>query len=134
RTSPATSASSRAGCATRSRPTREDQQVILAAVSQASGGVTFWLQVVLAGIATGCIYSLAGMGVVLTYKATGVFNFAHGAVAMIVAYILWQLNAQWNVPLAIAAPVTVLIAGPGIGMLLERVIFRPLQKRRAGTS
>jgi len=51
-----------------------------------------------------------------------------------VAYILWQLNAQWNVPLAIAAPVTVLIAGPGIGMLLERVIFRPLQKRRAGTS
>ena len=57
--------------------------MILAAASHGSSGITFWLQVVLAGIATGCIYSLAGMGVVLTYKATGVFNFAHGAVAMI---------------------------------------------------
>src|SRR5947209_5163288 len=94
----------------------------------------FWLSLILAGIGTGCIYSLAGMGIVLTYKATGIFNFAHGAIAMIVAYILWQLNAQWHVGLAIAAPLTVLIAGPGIGLLLERVVFRPLQKRGAGTS
>src|SRR5207302_4011810 len=94
----------------------------------------FWLSLILAGIGTGCIYSLAGMGIVLTYKSTGIFNFAHGAIAMMVAYILWQLNAQWGVPLPIAAPVTILIAGPGIGILLERAIFRPLQKRRAGTS
>ena len=94
----------------------------------------FWLSLILAGIGTGCIYALAGMGLVLTYKATGIFNFAHGAIAMMVAYILWQLNAQWNVPLAIAAPLTVLIAGPGIGVLLERFIFRPLQKRGASTS
>src|SRR3954454_4492874 len=94
----------------------------------------FWLSLILAGIGTGCIYSLAGMGIVLTYKSTGIFNFAHGAIAMMVAYILWQLNADWGVSLWIAAPVTILIAGPGIGVLLERFIFRPLQKRRAGTS
>jgi branched-chain amino acid transport system permease protein len=94
----------------------------------------FWLSLILAGIGTGCIYALAGMGIVLTYKATGIFNFAHGAIAMMVAYILWQLNADWGVSLWIAAPVTLLIAGPGIGMLLERFIFRPLQKRGAGTS
>jgi branched-chain amino acid transport system permease protein len=93
-----------------------------------------WVRLVLAGIATGCVYSLAGMGVVLTYKATGIFNFAHGAMAMFVAYILWQLNAQWGVPLAIAAPVTILVAGPGLGLLAERFVFRPLQKRGAGTS
>jgi branched-chain amino acid transport system permease protein len=96
--------------------------------------VSFWLSLTLAGIGTGCIYSLAGMGIVLTYKATGIFNFAHGAIAMFVAYILWQLNDQWHVGLAIAAPLTVLIAGPGIGLLLERIVFRPLQKRGAGTS
>jgi branched-chain amino acid transport system permease protein len=106
--------------------------VILAAVSHGSAGVTFWLQVVLAGIATGCIYSLAGMGVVLTYKATGVFNFAHGAVAMIVAYSLWQLASEWHVPLVIAAAVALLVVGPGIGLLLERVVFRPLERRGAG--
>jgi branched-chain amino acid transport system permease protein len=106
--------------------------VILAAVSQGSSGVTFWLQVVIAGIATGCIYSLAGMGVVLTYKATGVFNFAHGAVAMIVAYCLWQLASGWHVPLIPAALIALLVVGPGIGLILERVVFRPLERRGAG--
>jgi branched-chain amino acid transport system permease protein len=107
--------------------------LILAAVSQGSGtGLSFWLQVVIAGIATGCIYSLAGMGVVLTYKATGVFNFAHGAVAMIVAYAFWQLASGWHVPLAIAAVIALFIVGPGIGLLLERVVFRPLERRGAG--
>src|SRR5437773_10977023 len=96
--------------------------------------MSFWLSLILAGIGTGCIYSLAGMGLVLTYKATGIFNFAHGAIAMFVAYILWQLNSQWHVSLAIAAPLTILVAGPGIGLVLERVVFRPLQKRGAGTS
>src|SRR3954470_17069699 len=94
----------------------------------------FWLSLILAGIGTGCIYALAGMGIVLTYKATGIFNFAHGAIAMFVAYILWQLNSEWHISLLIAAPVTLLIAGPGIGLLLERLIFRPLQRRGAGTS
>ncbi|MBV8303285.1 MAG: ABC transporter permease [Acidimicrobiia bacterium] len=94
----------------------------------------FWLSLILAGIGTGCIYSLAGMGIVLTYKATGIFNFAHGAIAMFVAYILWQMNAQWGISLLIAAPVTLLIVGPGIGLILERFIFRPLQRRGAGTS
>jgi branched-chain amino acid transport system permease protein len=106
--------------------------VILAAVSQGASGVTFWLQVVIAGIATGCIYSLAGMGVVLTYKATGVFNFAHGAVAMIVAYCLWQLASGWHVPLIPAALIALVVVGPGIGLILERVVFRPLERRGAG--
>src|SRR5437660_11282122 len=96
--------------------------------------MTFWLNLVLAGIGTGCIYSLAGMGIVLTYKATGIFNSAHGAIAMFVAYVLWQLNNQWHVSLAIAAPVTIFIVAPALGLLLERVVFRPLQKRGAGTS
>src|SRR5436305_13717513 len=96
--------------------------------------MSFWLSLILAGIGTGCIYSLAGMGIVLTYKATGIFNFAHGAIAMFVAYILWQLNSEWHISLAIAAPITLLVVGPGIGLILERFIFRPLQRRRAGTS
>jgi branched-chain amino acid transport system permease protein len=94
----------------------------------------FYLQRILAGIATGCIYSLAGMGVVLTYNATGVFNFAHGAIATFVAYTLWQLNAGGGVPLAIAAPISLVVIGPGLGFLLERVVFRPLARRGAGTS
>src|SRR5947209_20610844 len=92
----------------------------------------FYVQLILAGIATGAIYSLAGMGVVLTYKGTGVFNFAHGAIAMLVAYCFWQLNAGWSIPLVIAAPVAVIGVGGGIGLALERFVFRPLQRRGAG--
>jgi branched-chain amino acid transport system permease protein len=92
------------------------------------------LQLALAGIASGSIAALSGLGLVLTYRATGVFNFAHGAVAMFVAYLLWQTNIGWGWPLIVAAPVVLLVAGPGIGVVLERLVFRPLEVKGASTS
>ena len=93
-----------------------------------------WLQLTVAGVATGAVYALAGMGLVLNYKATGIFNFAYGAIAMLVAYVYWQMRAQWHWPLALAAVVALGIVGPGIGVLLERVVFRPLERKGASTS
>ena len=93
----------------------------------------YW-QLALAGVASGSIAALSGLGLVLTYRATGIFNFAQGAVAMIVAYIFWQTNVGWGWPLAIAAIVAILLVGPGIGIVLERAVFRPLEVRRASTS
>lgn len=92
---------------------------------------TLWVQLVVAGIATGAIYALAGMGVVLTYRATGVFNFAYGSIAVLVAYVVWQLNQQWHLPIALAAIIGLLGVGPGVGLLLERLVFRPLEQRGA---
>jgi branched-chain amino acid transport system permease protein len=93
-----------------------------------------YLQLALAGVASGSIAALSGLGLVLTYRATGVFNFAHGAVAMFVAYLLWQTNVGWGWPLLVAAPLVLLVAGPGIGVILERFVFRPLETRGASTS
>jgi branched-chain amino acid transport system permease protein len=93
----------------------------------------YW-QLALAGVASGSIAALSGLGLVLTYRATGIFNFAQGAVAMFVAYIFWQTNVGWHWPLAIAAIVAILLVGPFIGIVLERVVFRPLELRRASTS
>src|SRR4051812_14154742 len=93
-----------------------------------------YLQLALAGVASGSIAALSGLGLVLTYRATGIFNFAHGAVAMFVAYLLWQMNIAWHVPVGIAAPVAIFLIGPGIGIVLERFVFRPLEVRRASTS
>ncbi len=92
-----------------------------------------WLQLTLAGITSGAIAALSGVGLVLTYRATGVFNFAHGAVAMFVAYALWQLNVGWGWPLWLAAPVAVLVVAPLLGVILERFVFRPLETRGAST-
>ena len=93
-----------------------------------------YLQLALAGVASGSIAALSGLGLVLTYRATGIFNFAHGAIAMFVAYMLWQTNVGWGWPLLLAAPLAVLVIGPGIGLVLERAVFRPLELNRASTS
>ena len=46
------------------------------------------------GIVAGAIYAITATGLVVTYTTTGVFNFAHGAVAMFCAFSYWQLNQQ----------------------------------------
>jgi branched-subunit amino acid ABC-type transport system permease component len=70
------------------------------------------------------VYALAGLGLVLTYKTSGVFNFALGALATVgayVFYVLYVLN-HWAWPLA--AVVAILVAGPVMGLLLELLARR----------
>src|SRR3954449_8633786 len=85
----------------------------------------------LVGLGLGAIAALSGVGLVITSRATGVFNVAHGAVAMIAAYLFWQLADQWSLPLGVPAPLVLSVFAPSFGRLLERVVFRPLQRRFA---
>ncbi|GDY66779.1 hypothetical protein SAV14893_061720 [Streptomyces avermitilis] len=80
----------------------------------------------LAGLSVGSAAALTGVGLVVTHRATGVLNFAHGAVAMVCAYLLRQFTVEWGWPLAAGAAVTLLVVAPGIGIVLERFVFRPL--------
>ncbi len=93
-----------------------------------------WFQLTVVGIAAGAFLALSGMGIVLTYKATGIFNFAHGAIGVLVAYVLFQLNSTWGVPVVIAAFIALGVVAPGIGLFLERIVFRPLQRVGATTT
>ncbi|MGW7550931.1 ABC transporter permease subunit [Streptomyces rimosus] len=86
----------------------------------------------LAGLAVGSAAALTGIGLIVTYRATGVLNFAHGAVAMVCAYVLRQLAVGWNWPLPLAAAVTLLLVAPGTGLALDRAVFRPLAVSGAG--
>jgi len=94
----------------------------------------FWAQLVLTGAAQGAVLALAGMGVVLTYRATGVFNFAHASIGVFVAYALFQLNREWGIPVGVAAPLALLVVGPAVGVVLERLVFRPLSRAGATTT
>ncbi|MFI9770106.1 ATP-binding cassette domain-containing protein [Streptomyces sp. NPDC052415] len=80
----------------------------------------------LAGLSVGSAAALTGIGLVVTYRATGVLNFAHGAVAMVCAYVLRQLVVEWGWPLWAGATVTLLVLAPALGVALERFVFRPL--------
>jgi branched-subunit amino acid ABC-type transport system permease component len=83
--------------------------------------VTALLPYVVVGVASGSVYGLAGMGLVLTYRTTGIFNFAHGAVATAAAYLFFELWIRngWPWPLAAVASV-VAVAGLG-GLAMERI-------------
>lgn len=80
----------------------------------------------LAGLAVGSAAALTGIGLIVTYRATGVLNLAHGAIAVVCAYVLRQFTVEWDWPLPLAAAVTLLVVAPGIGLLLDRLVFRPL--------
>ncbi|WP_404196131.1 ABC transporter permease subunit [Streptomyces tauricus] len=80
----------------------------------------------LAGLSVGSAAALTGIGLVVTHRATGVLNFAHGAVAMVCAYLLRHLTVEWDWPLALTAPLVLLVVAPAIGVALERFVFRPL--------
>jgi ABC-type branched-subunit amino acid transport system ATPase component/branched-subunit amino acid ABC-type transport system permease component len=80
----------------------------------------------LAGLSVGSAAALTGIGLIVTYRATGVLNFAHGAIAMVCAFVLRQCVVEWGWPLWAAATVTLLVLAPGLGVVLERFVFRPL--------
>lgn len=72
------------------------------------------------GLVTGAVYGLAGVGLVLTYKTSGVFNFAHGAVATAAAYMFYVLYVQQGMNWVAAALITLVVAGLLLGFLFER--------------
>ncbi|MEW2387801.1 ATP-binding cassette domain-containing protein [Streptomyces venezuelae] len=80
----------------------------------------------LAGLSVGSAAALTGIGLIVTHRATGVLNFAHGAVAMLCAYVLRHLTIEWHWPLPLAAATTLLLMAPAFGLLLDRAVFRPL--------
>jgi len=81
---------------------------------------TFW-PFVIAGLTSGSLYGLAAMGLVLTYKTSGIFNFAHGAVAAGAAYIFYELHTKHAVPWPIAAALCIVVAAPIAGLVIERI-------------
>src|SRR5580698_3947044 len=83
------------------------------------------LPFIVLGLFAGAIYSLASLGVVLTYKTTGIFNFAYGGVALFCAYIFWQLRDQWGLSQWFSIPILLFVVAPILGLLLE-ALFRSL--------
>jgi branched-chain amino acid transport system permease protein len=86
--------------------------------------MTFFLEVVAGGLLAGVMYSLVALGFVLIYKASGVFNFAQGAMVFLAALTFVSLlEMNWNFWLALLVTLVVMV---GVGVLTERIVLRPL--------
>ena len=83
------------------------------------------IQTIISGIAIGCIYGLVALGFVLIYKATDVINFAQGEMMVLGAFCAYSLITYFHFSYAAALAFTILALGL-FGMLLERVVLRPL--------
>jgi len=88
--------------------------------------VTEFLSLLVAGLVFGAIYAVSASGLVVTYNTTGIFNFAHGAMGMIMAYLFWQLWQGWGLPELVSLAVVLFVAAPILGIVVERVVMRPL--------
>jgi branched-subunit amino acid ABC-type transport system permease component len=78
-----------------------------------------FLPFIVIGITTGSVYGLAAVGLVLTYKTSGIFNFAHGSVAAVAVFVFYFLDVQHHFPWPVAAIICLVIIGPGMGLGLE---------------
>ena len=77
------------------------------------------LPYIVVGLAAGSIYALAGVGLVLTYKTSGMFNFAHGALGTAAAYAFYTMHFEHDVPWPLAAFISVAILGIALGIGFE---------------
>ena len=86
-----------------------------------------FLQFTILGLVTGGVYGIAASGLVVTYTTSGIFNFAHGAVAMLAAFTYWQLRWGWGWPAPVALVVVLGVLAPLLGALLYGVVMRGLR-------
>jgi branched-chain amino acid transport system permease protein len=83
----------------------------------------FFIEVLLGGLLAGVLYSLVALGFVLIFKASGVFNFAQGAMVLFAALTLVRLMEVMPFWLAFILSCGVMVA---LGWVIERVVLRPL--------
>lgn len=83
------------------------------------------LQLVLNGLVIGSIYALVGLGFVVIYKSSSILNFAQGEFLMLGAYVCVAIFTSYHVPFW-AAFVLTLVFSAVLGILMERVLLRPM--------
>ncbi len=78
------------------------------------------------GLFTGAAYAIAASGLVLTYTTTRVFNIAHGAFGMVMAFTFWDFSQRQGMPTWLALVLVLGVVAPGIGWFVQRFVTRGL--------
>ncbi|WP_170117081.1 branched-chain amino acid ABC transporter permease [Phyllobacterium sophorae] len=87
--------------------------------------------ILVSGIVLGSGYALMASGLSLVWTTLGIFNFAHGVLMTLGAYVAWTISSGGGLGLGLAAGVAVTVAALiGAGILIERVVVRPFYDHR----
>ncbi len=87
--------------------------------------MNFFFQMIVSGILVGSVYALMALAVVVIYKSSSIFNFAHGSLVAFSAFLLWSFIVPMALPLILVLPIY-LICLFSIGFLIQRLIIQPL--------
>lgn len=82
-----------------------------------------FLVAIVSGLAVGAVYALLGLGIVLAYRATATFNFAHGELMIFPAFVVGYWVTQGVMP-ALAAAAIALVGIMGVGALFYRLVLQ----------
>ena len=89
--------------------------------------MTDLLGAIILGLSFGSVYALLSVGLVLTYRTTGIFNLAFGPVAFFVAAVYYDTHVTHHWPMYVALLFSLGVVAPGVGLLLDRALFRFLR-------
>jgi branched-chain amino acid transport system permease protein len=81
-----------------------------------------FLQLLVAGVAVGALYALVALGFVVIYKATGVINFAQGALLLLGSYFCYGFYRQLHWPFLLAV-LLAMICCAAVGLVVERLVL-----------
>ena len=87
--------------------------------------MNFFFEVLIGGLLSGVMYALVALGFVLIYKASGVFNFAQGAMVFFAALTCVSIVNRFGLSLWLAVPITMAVMVV-LGLAIERLVLRPL--------
>ena len=101
---------------------------LVAPLATGASPVGFYVEVLLGGLMAGVLYSLVALGFVLIFKASGVFNFAQGAMVLFAALAVARMAEvmPWWLATLLAVAIMVVLA-----WLIERLVLRPLVNQEA---
>ena len=85
----------------------------------------FFLQLLLSGIMSGAVYLLMAISVVIIYKSSSLFNFAHGSLVALTAYLAWCFTAQLGLPVWLSVILLIAVIFV-LGALIQRFVLQPL--------
>ena len=88
--------------------------------------ITEILQQMINGLAIGSVYTLIALGLTVVFGILGIAHFAHGSVAMSGGYLTFLFGERLGLPF-FAAMALAMAAGLVIGLLIERLAYRPVR-------
>lgn len=86
------------------------------------------------GLVSGAAYAIAASGLVLTYTTTRVFNIAHGAFGMVLAFVFWDFSERQGLPLWFSLVLVLLVVAPATGWFVSRFVTKGLGEAPVSSS